>query len=464
MRFGIREICDVVLRAKSYQTLGNRKFYKNEPVLYFDTLRTSTLEGAATTVYAQGGRGYSRLIAWEGERTLTFTMEDALLSPESFSILSGAGLLDATKEAPIYVHQTSQIEVETANTIIVPDKACWNGFTDHDNEMYHRSADIFVMVLGDDGQVNAEPCIPVSVSHTEDGKTTLTCYSHAGVLPAGTIVLVDYYVKRTGGAQMIEITADKFGGNYYLEASTLFRRESDGVDMPAEFIIPNCKVQSNFTFSMAANGDPSTFTFTMDAFPDYTKFDQTHKVLAAIQVITDESGETEETRKPCSENVGTYESEAADVTVSFVSNSATAAELDVTGSVTGKAYDTETYGDTIAEAAQTSLQIPVESDSTQYNVVTTNPAYERYFSTDPGIEGNTKTQTVSGEELAQGLLVILTSEDQATPITAKINKINGDFEKTYTINNKLSFATSAAAKAKTSTRNKLVSVTEDDGI
>ena len=97
MRFGIREICDVVLRAKSYQTLGNRKFYKNEPVLYFDTLRTSTLEGAATTVYAQGGRGYSRLIAWEGERTLTFTMEDALLSPESFSILSGAGLLDATK-------------------------------------------------------------------------------------------------------------------------------------------------------------------------------------------------------------------------------------------------------------------------------------------------------------------------------------------------------------------------------
>ena len=87
MRFGIREICDVVLRAKSYQTLGNRKFYKNEPVLYFDTLRTSTLEGAATTVYAQGGRGYSRLIAWEGERTLTFTMEDALLSPESFSMV-----------------------------------------------------------------------------------------------------------------------------------------------------------------------------------------------------------------------------------------------------------------------------------------------------------------------------------------------------------------------------------------
>jgi hypothetical protein len=55
--------------------------------------------------------------------------------------------------------------------------------------------------------------------------------------------------------------------------------------MPAEFIVPNCKIQSNFTFTMASSGDPSTFTFTMDAFPDYTRFDRTKKVLAAIQII-----------------------------------------------------------------------------------------------------------------------------------------------------------------------------------
>ena len=28
-----------------------------------------------------------------------------------------------------------------------------------------------------------------------------------------------------------------------------------------------------------------TFTFTLDAFPDYTRFDKTKKVLAAIQII-----------------------------------------------------------------------------------------------------------------------------------------------------------------------------------
>ena len=41
---------------------------------------------------------------------------------------------------------------------------------------------------------------------------------------------------------------------------------------------------------MASSGDPSTFTFTIDAFPDYTRFNKTKKVLAAIQIIDVASG------------------------------------------------------------------------------------------------------------------------------------------------------------------------------
>lgn len=36
---------------------------------------------------------------------------------------------------------------------------------------------------------------------------------------------------------------------------------------------------------MASSGDPSTFTFTMDAFPDYTRQNKQQKVFATIQVI-----------------------------------------------------------------------------------------------------------------------------------------------------------------------------------
>lgn len=65
-KFGVREIVDVVFKAKTAMTIGNTKYKKGEPVLYFDSAKTSTLESASTSVYAQGGRGNARLIAWEG--------------------------------------------------------------------------------------------------------------------------------------------------------------------------------------------------------------------------------------------------------------------------------------------------------------------------------------------------------------------------------------------------------------
>ena len=115
MKFGVRECCDVVLRAKGTQKVGNKIFYKNEPVIYFDTLKTSSLEGAATTVYAQGGRGNSRLMSWDGERTLTWTMEDALISPIGLMILTGAGLIETSDTVSVKVHTTEQIELKAGN-------------------------------------------------------------------------------------------------------------------------------------------------------------------------------------------------------------------------------------------------------------------------------------------------------------------------------------------------------------
>ena len=295
MKFGVREICDVVLRAKANQKIGNKIFYKNEPVLYFDSLKTSSMEGAATTVYAQGGRGNARLVAWEGERTITFTMEDALISPVGFSILSGAGLVDAVEQT-IYQHVSETTdEVVVADNVVTITLENDPAVPGEDNKLRESENYIYVMALDSNGEVKSEPYI---AKRTKE--KVITIEAKEGYAPtdiskdfvSGESVLVDYYVARNSNAQQIEITADKIGGTYYLEASTLFRDAATGQDLPAEFIIPKCKVQSNFTFTMASSGDPSTFTFTMDAFPDYTRFDRNKKVLAVIQVITDGEGET----------------------------------------------------------------------------------------------------------------------------------------------------------------------------
>ena len=149
------------------------------------------------------------------------------------------------------------------------------------------SAPLFVLGIESDGSLNGE----VFEGATVAGKVITV------EAAKGQTVMVDYYVeKNSAKVSEIQIDAEKFAGYYYVEADTLFRRQADGVDMPANITLPNVKIQSNFTFTMASTGDPSTFTFTMDAFPGYTYFDKKKKVLCVIQVIEDAAG-TEEVMK-----------------------------------------------------------------------------------------------------------------------------------------------------------------------
>ena len=156
-QYGIREVCDLEFYALGAD--GGKK--GADPVFKIDTAKTSTLESATTTVYAQGGKGNPRLIAWEGERTLTFTVEDALISKEGLELLNG----DVTSDSKIAI----------------------------------------------------EP--------------------------------------------------NKFADYYYVEAKSLMRKAADGKDYLLTIVLPRVKIQSGFTITMAPTGDPSTFSYVMDAFP-----------------------------------------------------------------------------------------------------------------------------------------------------------------------------------------------------
>lgn len=287
MRFGVREICNVVFKAKTTTKIGTSTFKRGQPVLYIDSAKTSTLEGAATSVYAQGGPGNTRLITWEGERTLTFTVEDALLSPIGFAILSGAGLFKKEGQK-VHVHTTASAYVDataTADGIQID-------LTDalEAEEEIDDTAPVFVAVCESDGSITGELLTGLEVVVDDAGKKKILKKTGKDETMVGKTVFVDFYVlKESANVSELTIDASHFAGNYYVEASTLFRRQSDGVDMPAELTLPNVKIQSNFTFNMASTGDPSTFSFTMDAFPGYTMFNCTKKVLCVMQVVEDAS-------------------------------------------------------------------------------------------------------------------------------------------------------------------------------
>lgn len=312
MKFGVREICDVVFKAKADTVIGTQTFKKGQPVLYIDTAKTSTIEGAATTVYAQGGRGNTRLIAWEGEKTLTFTVEDALLSPIGFSVLSGAGLFKKDQQQ-VHVHTTSAAYVSGSTKTTEGDTITID-LTDAlgASEEIDETAPVYVAVTEDDGSITGELITGLVAAAEPEGskkvllqKTSTETDIEKYKAFVGKTVFVDFYVlKDSANVSELQIDAANFGGYYYVEASTLFRNQADGVDMPAEITFPNVKIQSNFTFSMASTGDPSTFTFTMDAFPGYTLFDRTKKVLCVMQVVEDSKASSEVSKSVMAHKAG----------------------------------------------------------------------------------------------------------------------------------------------------------------
>lgn len=283
MKFGVRQIANVVFRAANEgQKIGAVTYHKGQPVFYLDTAKTSSMEGSATSVYATGGRGNTRLLSWEGEKTLTFTVEDALLSPISFSMLAGANVLKGASNSTKIVHFHQTTAATSKSGIIDLSDALLAG------ETICSTAPIYVMATDDSGDLTGEFATGWTVGTTTSGTAAAGRYLTKDGDTSSTTYMVDYYVKKVDNTVTeIQIDAGTFGGYFYVEADTLFRRQSDGKDLPANLTFPLVKIQSNFTFSMSATGDPSTFNFTMDAFPGYTYFNTNKKVLCAIQVADD---------------------------------------------------------------------------------------------------------------------------------------------------------------------------------
>ena len=300
-RFGSREICDVTFKALvNGQKVGNKEFKAGQPVFVIDTDTTSNMEQASTTVYAQGGKGYNRLIAWEGEKTLTFTVTDALMSPLGLAVLTGAGLSEDADVKHIHVTYDVAIGNDGNGEITAEKLAAELGLPkDSTIEVCNDTAlKPYATILDGNGAVAGwADDIVLSGTNSETLNNIIEVASDKPLKVKSTAVKnatikLDFYVRMTTGATEITVAPEDFGGYFYVEADTLYRNQ-DGKDMAATITFPKVKIQSGFTLTMAANGDPSTVDFVMDAFPAYTYFDQTKKVVCDITIVSGAQGETD---------------------------------------------------------------------------------------------------------------------------------------------------------------------------
>ena len=254
----------------------------------------------------QEGQG-SDLAPTHRERTMTFTVEDALISPVSLAMLTGAGLnnvTDASNATGTYIYQPVQFDLpivkgRTDGTACVhldydtAQDAHDIYFSENKGQIFgtvldNAGAGVYFLSLATDGiklvengevrkdDVNHDKeyvgeCVPGDTDggHVFTIPSSANSYLELTFVDAeqyiGCTLRVDCYCQRSSGARQITIDAENFAGDFYIEASTLFRDQYTKKDMPAVFVIPDAKIQSNFTFTMANSGDPSKVEYCLAA-------------------------------------------------------------------------------------------------------------------------------------------------------------------------------------------------------
>ena len=86
--FGIKEVSDVAFYNVDAVTEADGVLtITEEPLFILDTLKVSNIENTAEQTDAKGGKGNAPLITWDYGREITISLQDAVLSEKTLSLM-----------------------------------------------------------------------------------------------------------------------------------------------------------------------------------------------------------------------------------------------------------------------------------------------------------------------------------------------------------------------------------------
>ena len=276
-KYAIKEVADVMF----YEL--DSKGAPSAPVLYLDTLKTSTLEQSSETVDATGGKGNVKLLSWDTNKELTLTLEDAVFSAKSLQIMFGGDMVvkgDGQEVLKTLKYSTKDITKSTVSTVD------YLSFRLNGNLYFIQTKLVtaFSYTAYDTNNDPVEVSDPVAVAYpnwsTGKGKPAsdsaasaekqpidfitfdlLDCTSEAKPRGDGTSGTSKGVVE---GGMTIDIGAEFNSNTYYITGDTYARNVASGKDEFLQFIIPKGKVSAeDVSLTMEADGDPATFSMSV---------------------------------------------------------------------------------------------------------------------------------------------------------------------------------------------------------
>lgn len=232
------------------------------PVMYFDTLQVTSIDGTTEVTEIQGGKGNPILASVSHSKNIDVQFDDAIMTMSSLAILTGGELSNASDNAKITMTQTEIIDVANEATEITLTEAVKPGSYVYIGKIINgivstvtRTTD---KVEGDTNVVE----IADFYNFKKEGEDIEGKYR----------VFYEYELglSDSNGRDLSELTvlADKFAGTYRFIGDTMLFNQFTGLNDIFQIEIPRLKLDGSFSFSLNAAVEAVVFSFKGKALRD----------------------------------------------------------------------------------------------------------------------------------------------------------------------------------------------------
>ena len=273
---GVKELYEVVLKAKVPMRFGDRELEQGEPVLYFENVKMAILSETSKPIMARGGWSNMPHVIWEDRSEVNFSLTEGVMSSISMGILLSAHmLLKPEKEVIMVPKREGPFSLDNDGClwlehmpVFPPSKKVFIYEYERDvaqRKVYGEIVDTKVNILGE--------IIPKV--HIKDEYVDLT-----------KSYIVDYYYNYTNEALVYLIQKDRFNGLFTLEGKFYSKDENEGLDYTNLIYMPKVRVVSDINLRLGERADPTTSVFNIVGMPEKT--DESNNLIMRIVRLSED--------------------------------------------------------------------------------------------------------------------------------------------------------------------------------
>ena len=257
--FGVKELYEVVLKAKVPMQFGARKLEEGEPVLYFENIEMSMLSEKSKPVMARGGWSNLPRVIWEDRSEVVFTLREGVMSSISMGILlsanmtqkiEGETLMVPKREGPFTLDSENCFELEHW-PILPPTKKVF--IYEYERDVAQKK--VYGDIISEKVNFLGERVPRIQVRDADATKN----------------YIVDYYYEYKDEALIYLIQKERFNGLFTLEGKFYSKDENDGLDYTNLIYMPRVRVVSDINLRLGERADPTTSVFNIVGMPEKTE-------------------------------------------------------------------------------------------------------------------------------------------------------------------------------------------------